>query len=186
MDTFYFEMLVAYSKNYGIGINREIPWRIPEDLKRFKKITEHNVVIMGKNTFLSIPDKHKPLPNRVNIILTKNPTQACFDSYRHTPDVFVTRFESLQDILQSITDKRLFVIGGRQIYDLFLPYIQLIHATCVYKNFSNSDVFLDMDSIRKLFIEQKSTCYIWSPDEECTYKYITFIRILLPSDIKST
>ena len=73
------DIIVALcKKNNGIGINNEIPWTIKHDLKYFKNITTYkgdfndqiNIVIMGRNTFESIPDKFKPLKNRINIVLT--------------------------------------------------------------------------------------------------------------------
>ena len=181
MESFYFEMLVAYSKNYGIGIKNQLPWKITNDLKRFKTLTEHHVVIMGKNTFVSLPEKNKPLSNRINIVLTRNPDQPCFELYKNTPDLYIVNVEHLQEILKPFEDRRLFVIGGQQIYDLFLPFVQIIHGTCVYKNFHNCDTYLDMGRIEKEFVEQHATPFMWSPEEECNYKYITFTKPITPS-----
>ena len=64
------KIIVAMSNNHVIGINNRLPWHITEDLKRFKKLTSGHSIIMGRKTFESIG---KLLPNRVNIILTKNP-----------------------------------------------------------------------------------------------------------------
>ena len=173
---FFFEMIVAYSRNHGIGIKNQLPWTIPSDLKRFKKLTEHNVVIMGKNTFVSIPDKYKPLTNRTNIVLTSNPDQSCFEPYKTMPNLFIINVDKLFSILQQFKKKRMFIIGGRQIYDLFLPQVKIIHATCVYKNFYDCDTFLDMDRIKSDFVVALATPFMWSPEEECNYKYITLTR----------
>lgn len=173
---FCFEMIVAFSRNYGIGIKNQLPWTIPNDLKRFEKLTEHNVVIMGKNTFVSIPDKYKHLKNRINIVLTSNPDQSCFEPYKTTSNLFIIRVDELQSILQIFHKKRMFIIGGRQIYDLFLPQVKVIHATCVYKNFYDCDTFLDMGRIESGFRVAHATPFIWSREEECNYKYITLTR----------
>ena len=162
-------MIVAYSRNYGIGIKNQLPWTIPNDLKRFKKLTEHNVVIMGKNTFVSIPDKYKPLTNRINIVLTTNPDQSCFEPYKFTPNLFIIHVDEPSSILQQFHRKRMFIIGGRQIYDLFLPQVKVIHATCVYKNFYDCDTFLDMDRIKSGFGIAHATPFMWSPEEECKF-----------------
>lgn len=64
-----FSLIVAIGKNNGIGKNNQLLWHIPEDLKNFKKITTGKTVIMGRNTYESIG---RPLPNRVNIVLSRN------------------------------------------------------------------------------------------------------------------
>lgn len=173
---FRFEMIVAYSRNYGIGIKNKLPWTISNDLKRFKKLTEHNVVIMGKNTFVSIPDRYKPLPNRINIVLTSNPDQLCFKPYENTLNLFIITLNKLQAVLQQFHEKRIFIIGGKQIYDLFLPQVQIIHATCVYKMFHDCDTYINMDRIKSDFGIANATPFMWCPEEECNYKYIMFTR----------
>ena len=65
-------LIVAKSKNNVIGNKGRIPWYIPNDLKRFKELTTNNVVIMGRKTFESLPKEYRPLPNRVNIILSND------------------------------------------------------------------------------------------------------------------
>ena len=72
-------IIAAIDKNNGLGINNTIPWHLSADLKYFKKITtevtaanKQNAVIMGRKTWDSIPDKYKPLPERLNIVLTRN------------------------------------------------------------------------------------------------------------------
>ena len=63
-----FEIITAIDQNNGIGKNNSIPWNLPKDLKHFKDITENSFVIMGRNTWNSLPKK--PLPNRINIIIS--------------------------------------------------------------------------------------------------------------------
>ena len=74
-----FELVVAGSLENGIGIKGELPWRLPGDMKYFKELTtktqdftKKNCCIMGKHTYFSIPQKFRPLPNRINIILSRN------------------------------------------------------------------------------------------------------------------
>ena len=62
-------IIAAVSKNGVIGVDNKLPWNLPEDLKRFKELTTNNVVIMGRKTYESIG---KPLPNRINIVVTRN------------------------------------------------------------------------------------------------------------------
>jgi dihydrofolate reductase/thymidylate synthase len=74
-----FDLVVAATKEWGIGIGGTLPWNLPDDIKFFKKLTTEtkdpfkmNCCIMGKNTFLSIPPKFRPLSNRINIIISSN------------------------------------------------------------------------------------------------------------------
>ena len=64
--------VVAFDKHHGLGKQNKIPWTIKDDLKFFKTITTNHVVVMGRKTYQSIPDKYRPLPNRINIVLTNN------------------------------------------------------------------------------------------------------------------
>lgn len=106
-----FTIVVAYDGAYGIGKNKTIPWKSPEDLAFFKKLTKDNVVIMGRKTYESIG---KPLPDRVNIVMSETlPVD--------TPGVRVVRdLESCCDECSKIPNKNYYVIGGAEIYALFL------------------------------------------------------------------
>ena len=65
-----FEIIIALNEKNGIGLNNQIPWKCPEDLKFFKEMTNNNIVIMGRKTWESLPNK--PLKNRINIVLSRN------------------------------------------------------------------------------------------------------------------
>lgn len=113
--------IAAISKNNQIGINNQLPWHIPEDLQYFKKLTTGKTVIMGRKTYESIG---KPLPNRHNVVLTH---QTHFNV-----DSSVEVLHSLDDALSLC--KRLnevFIIGGGQLYEAFLPYTDRLYLTLV-------------------------------------------------------
>lgn len=149
-------LIVAYSQNRVIGINNKLPWNIPPDLKRFKQLTSGNVVVMGRKTYESIG---RPLPNRKNIILTSNTNYIA-------PGCIV--FNSHLDILEKMGD--IWVIGGEQIYKLFLPYVDKIEATIVDKYFRGDSYFPKFENDFKL---EKSLIMNY---EDLEYKYSTFIR----------
>ena len=115
-----FSLIVAIGKNNEIGKNNQLLWHIPEDLKNFKKITTGKTVIMGKNTYESIG---KPLPNRVNIVLSRNFLEIGkkISEDRKKYENENTKLE-LCDNLQKIIDKyknseeEIFIIGGGEIY----------------------------------------------------------------------
>lgn len=115
-------------KKYGIGYKNALPWdKIPEDMKSFKMLTTDttgsgpeymNAVIMGRKTWLSIPEKFRPLDNRYNIILSRNNTYELEQKYEHTDNVEIC--DSFEDALK-LADahhsiKTVYVIGGQQIY----------------------------------------------------------------------
>lgn len=97
-------LIVATDRNNGIGIDNTLPWRLPEDLAFFKRTTSGHPIIMGRKTFDSIG---RPLPNRRNIVVTRNPDWT---------QEGVERAGSLEEAVQLAGDGELFVIGGAQIY----------------------------------------------------------------------
>lgn len=105
------EILVAATQQGGIGGNGRLLWHIPEDLALFKKHTTDGTVIMGRKTYESLPEKHKPLPRRRNIILSRSGFVA--------PGVEVV--QTLEALAERLTaDERVYVIGGEDIYTLFM------------------------------------------------------------------
>jgi dihydrofolate reductase / thymidylate synthase len=134
-----FNLILAKSSNNGIGRNNSIPWNIKNDLKQFKKITSStntnhpNAIIMGKNTWLSLPIK--PLPNRYNIVISST----LIDS-----NVFVVNsFEEAFNL--PIEVNNYFVIGGEMIYNYvmenYLDKINNIYITDIYENFASDNFF---------------------------------------------
>ena len=126
-----FELIVAVNQDGIIGINNTIPWHIPEDLQHFKSLTEGHIVIMGRKTYESLPPKNRPLKNRVNIVLTTNP-----ELYEYKNNLCFTTFENLFHIIKENlvggVAKKIFIIGGSEIYHLFIDYCSVIHMTRVY------------------------------------------------------
>lgn len=123
-------IIVAAATNNAIGKDNNLLWYLPEDLKRFKQITSGNTVIMGKNTFNSLPIR--PLPNRQNIVITDN-----LNEYISGCDMAY----SIDDSIKLMDDKsENFIIGGGSIYKQFLPLAQKLYITRVHKDF-DADVF---------------------------------------------
>jgi dihydrofolate reductase len=104
-------LIVAIGKNNQMGINNSLPWRLKDDLKNFKKVTEGHSVLMGRKTFESIG---KPLPNRTNIIISRSANfsvEGC------------KVFNSVEDgisFAKDMNETELFIIGGREIYEYCL------------------------------------------------------------------
>jgi len=123
-------IIVAVAENLAIGKNNDLLWHIPEDLRRFKRITTGHTIIMGKRTFESLPKR--PLPDRRHIVITDVPGErisGCEMAY------------SIDDAIR-LCDPALenFVIGGASVYRQFLPFADRLYLTRVYKPF-DGDVF---------------------------------------------
>lgn len=149
-----FELIVAVNQDGIIGVNNTIPWHIPEDLQRFKRMTEGHIVIMGRKTYDSLPPKNRPLKNRVNIVLTTSPE--LYFNKDEKKNVCFTRMENLSNVIKENlvggVAKRIFIIGGSEIYDLFIDYCSIIHMTRVYfKVDLNDDATISFFPFTKLY-----------------------------------
>lgn len=104
-------IIVAVTNNMVIGKNNDLPWQLPSDLKNFKKITNGATVIMGRKCWESIPEKFRPLPNRLNIVITRN------ESYVADGAATLSDLTGLLNRLrENDEDDDVFVIGGSDIY----------------------------------------------------------------------
>ncbi|GAB4221762.1 MAG: dihydrofolate reductase [Francisella sp.] len=125
-------LIVAYDKNYGIGKNNNLAWRLPEDLKIFKKITKNNYIVMGRKTFESIG---QPLPNRKNIILTKN------KDYKQDKCIIIHDAQDILNFAKTKPHYEIFIIGGEQIYKEFIQHADRLYITEVNTEIKNPDAF---------------------------------------------
>jgi dihydrofolate reductase len=126
-----YKIIVAYDDKKGIGKDLDIPWYIPEDLKRLKKLTLNQNIIMGSKTYQSIINRiGKPLPQRNTIVLSKKITNSDFENCRF--------FNSYQEIINEIDSAWIF--GGSEIYKLFLDYSKEIYVTKVKGDY-NCNIF---------------------------------------------
>ena len=124
-------IVVAVSENGVIGVRNQLPWRIPGDLARFKRITMGNTLLMGRKTFESIG---KPLPGRTSLVLTRDP------SYRAPEGVLVAH--GVDEAMARAPGPEIFVIGGGEIYDLLLAAADRIYLTRVHGKYEG-DTFFD-------------------------------------------
>ena len=123
-------MIVAISDDYGIGYKNNLLWHIPEDMKRFRKLTLGHTVIMGKKTWESLP--RKPLTGRKNIVITDIPDEIIESAVTaYSIEDALTRCEGNEDI---------FIIGGGSIYRQFMPLAQRLYITHVHKK-TQADVY---------------------------------------------
>lgn len=156
-------IIVAIAENNAIGKDNRLLWHISEDLKHFKRITTGKTVIMGKNTFTSLPNG--ALPNRKNIVISDN-----------TSDRFeeCTMAWSIDDALEKCDDNECFVIGGGSIYKQFLPLANKLYLTRVHKNFDADTFFPEINAKEWKELERIDCDY----DQKAgiSYSFITYIR----------
>jgi dihydrofolate reductase len=131
-------MIVAFCKNRGIGYKNKLPWNIPSELQYFKKKTTNgynNVVVMGRTTWDSLPNK--PLKNRQNIILSKSLNNNELKKYENT--YCISDFKLLDNEINNlISDHKIWLIGGKSIFDYYIkdPKLDKIYVTHINDSFS--------------------------------------------------
>jgi dihydrofolate reductase len=136
------KLILACDPNGGIGYQNRLPWtNIRGDLPRFKRLTEGHPVVMGRNTWDSLPKK--PLPNRVNIVVTSRPFVedgvASINRLLNYPDLY-------------------WLIGGAKLIEQAWPYINEIHLTKVYDHYT-CDTFIDLLYIENNYVRTYSEMF---------------------------
>jgi dihydrofolate reductase len=137
-----YNAIVAMNEDNIIGINGALPWHIPEDLTRFRKLTQHHILVMGRKTYDSLPKR--PLPKRIHIVLTRQPQPSpttLVHSHLHTllssgSATIYTNYKHVEQWISYIQSelevpKKVFVIGGEEIFRLFLPFCSTLYLTFV-------------------------------------------------------
>ena len=140
-------IIAALGKNRELGKDNKLLWHIPQDMKRFKDLTAGNVVIMGRKTYESIPEKFRPLPNRVNIIVTRDKSYKI--TVKHLTVIQVCH--SIEEALQKAKEfnKEIFIIGGASIYQQGIKYCDKLYLTLVDNEYPDADAFFPDYSLFK-------------------------------------
>jgi len=128
------EAILAVDDNFGLAKEGSIPWKCKTDMAFFKTKTIHNVIVMGSTTLLSLP-KSQPLNDRLNIVVTNNYEKYSKIYEKYNNIFFVNLSDAINLIKYSFKDKTVFIIGGNQIYNLFLPYCSTIWITKIKTNY---------------------------------------------------
>jgi dihydrofolate reductase len=154
-------LIVAMAQNGVIGRDNALPWRLPEDLKRFKAFTLGKTILMGRKTYESIG---RPLPGRANLVLTRD---------RNWIAAGVIVVHSVEQALtQAGPGKELVAIGGAQIYRLVLPFARRIYLTHVHADVPGDTFFPDFDSTQWADVE----CRMHPADEQHAFP-LTFVTL---------
>ncbi len=145
--------------NWGIGCDGNLLARVPEDMKFFKEKTLGKVVVMGRKTYESLPNK-APLPERTNIVLTKN------KEFTDDRIIILHSVDAVFEETKGYNDEDVFIIGGQEIYNLFLPYCDDVYVTKFQKEFVADKFFPDLD--------RDTSWEVWDAGEEKEYKGLKY------------
>jgi dihydrofolate reductase len=154
-------IVVAIDAQRGIGVNNKLPWHLTEDLQHFKRTTSGHPIIMGRKTFDSIG---RPLPNRRNIVVTRNP------NWRHEGVDAVT---SIDAALKLAGEGDAFLIGGAQIFANALPLTDRLIVTEIDKVFTCDTFFPEIDTQQWKEVARERH---HSDENGCDYAFVTYQR----------
>lgn len=157
-------IIVAIAENFAIGKNNDLLWHLPNDLKRFKALTTDHKIIMGRNTYLSLPKR--PLPNRTNIVISD------IENEKFENTITVNSIEKAMELVSQ--NEEAFVIGGGMIYKQLLPYSEKLYLTKVHKRF-DADVFFPSINYKE-WIEIEREDFQSDNKNPFDYSYITLQR----------
>lgn len=130
-------LIAALARNRVIGKNNDLPWHLPDDMQYFMHTTRGHHVIMGRKNYESIPPKYRPLPQRTNIIVTRQPHYAAAGC-----KVVHSLAEALQ-VARQAGENEVFIIGGAQIYRMALPLANRLYLTEIHAE-PEGDTFFPM------------------------------------------
>lgn len=129
-------LIAAHARDRVIGIDNRMPWHLPEDMKFFRETTRGKPVIMGRKTWESLPDAFRPLPGRVNIVVSRNAAY---------PAVGATVVGSLPDALTAAGNADIvFVMGGAELYRQALPIADRLYLTEIDADFAGDAFFPEL------------------------------------------
>lgn len=156
-------MVAAAAENNALGKNNDLVWHLPDDFKRFKAITSHHHIVMGRKTFESFP---KLLPNRKHIVITRQT-----DYKREGIEVVHSLEEALE---RCAREEEVFIIGGGEIYKQAMPYADKIELTRVHASFEADAFFPEIDESKWKLVNKE----VHKQDERHKYdfSYLTYLK----------
>lgn len=157
-------IIVAKSENNVIGNDNQLIWHLPADLKHFKMLTSGHPIIMGRRTYDSIG---KPLPNRTNIVITRNEEWSSEGT---------TRADSLQEAIEMAKeiDSEIFIIGGGTVYEQAMDWADVLEITEVHRSFEGDTFFPEIDT--KIWKEVSREHFTKDEKNELDYSFVRHER----------
>tara|TARA_R110000850_G_scaffold203228_1_gene329543 strand:+ start:165856 stop:166737 length:882 start_codon:yes stop_codon:yes gene_type:complete len=156
-------IIAAASENDALGKDNDLPWHLPDDFKRFKKLTTGHHIIMGRKTFETFPE---PLPNRIHVVITRD------KNYKKFGAVVV---HSLREALElAKNDDQPFIIGGGEIYKQSLEYADKIELTRVHGDVTADTFFPHIDESKWDLVNEEH--HPKDDKHEYGFTYLTYLR----------
>ena len=155
-------LILVMDNDFAIGKNGGLLYSLPLDMKHFRETTKDSAVVMGRKTYESFPKR--PLPNRENIVLSRSKSEIEGARVFHNVEEMLSYVKTL--------DKKVFVIGGGEIYRLLLPYCDEAIITRVYDSFGGDVFFYDIEHDAAWELAESSPVY------ETNGKNIRFMKFL--------
>ena len=157
-------LVAAVARGGVIGRDGGIPWRIPQDMARFRDLTLGHPVVMGRRTWESLPDQFRPLPGRGNVVVTRNPDWRAQGADR------AGSVEEALDLLGS--GSHVFVIGGAEIYAAALPFADELVLTEIDADVEGDTTFPDWDRSEFYETERREG----ATDDGTRFAFVTYAR----------
>jgi len=156
-------LIVAIAENNAIGLNNDLLWRLPNDMKYFKEVTSEHHIITGRKNYISIPKKFRPLVNRTNIVLSRQ------DNFEEEGCHHFNNLEDAIKFSENNGETELFIIGGGQIYKEALEkgMIDKMYITHVHHSFEADTFFPTIDYSKW----DKTSSSPYEKDEKHPYSY---------------
>ena len=128
-------LIVAVSENMVIGKDNKLAWHLPDDMNYFSNMTKGHSIIMGRKNWESIPKKYRPLPERKNIVVTRN------NKFEDKGVIIVNSIEKAVEKARRFDEEEIFIIGGGEIYKLGFAYVDKLYITEIYANIDGNTYF---------------------------------------------
>ena len=162
-------MIAAMGSNRVIGKDNDIPWHLPDDFRFFKDTTKGHHVIMGRKNWESLPPKFQPLPDRTNIVITR---QA---DYLAQGAVVVPTLEAALNLAKEAGEQEAFVIGGGEIYRMALGTADRIYLTEIDQDFAGQVTFPEFD--KKVWKETSKIHHSTDERHGFTFDFVQYDRL---------
>ncbi|XP_055540298.1 dihydrofolate reductase [Wyeomyia smithii] len=176
-------LIVAVCENGGIGIKGDLPWMLKKELKYFSRMTKkvknpskRNAVIMGRKTYFGVPETKRPLPGRLNIVLTRNPNA---HSYPSNVVACCSLQEALSEIDKSEEIENVWIVGGSAVYEeaMHSDRCHRIYLTEIKKIFECDTFFPVIPSTFKVIENDDDVPYEVQEEEGLMYQYKIYEKV---------
>lgn len=167
------KMIYASDVKGVIGKDNALPWHLPSDLKRFKELTLDDYVVMGRKTYESLPERYRPLPDRMNIVLSTSTI------IKHPDVITISMLRSFMTVAKMpdspYSDRDIWIIGGSQLFESCLEHVDEIHHTRILHEFEGDTIF-DISKHSAIF-EMKFQKHVDLPEDKgLDYHYNIYKR----------